>query len=321
VKISRTCAALIAAVPLALAASPAGAALPHVVRPGETLWSIAAANNLTTRTVAAYNGLSVDSHVVAGQTVMVPTVTQGAAVLTRAVSSSAPAQTATTSAPPPQGAYIVRPGDTLSAIAARSGVSASQVAWMNGLSADRPLLAGTPLKLPTGSPLANREPMTRTAVQTPAGTVAPRPTVVPSARPYPTPVRTSGSTVGQIALANGVPPSLAKAIGWQESGFNNGLVSSANARGVMQVMPGTWNWIQHNLARSPLDPSSINDNVRAGVLYLHSLLRDTGGDPRLAAAGYYQGLGSVRRIGMLPETQRYVANVMALRPQFGGPTP
>jgi soluble lytic murein transglycosylase-like protein len=89
----------------------------------------------------------------------------------------------------------------------------------------------------------------------------------------------------------------------------------------MQVMPGTWNWIQRNLARSPLDPGSVNDNVRAGVLYLQRLLQDTGGDARLAAAGYYQGLGSVRRIGMLPETQRYVSSVMALRPRFGGPTP
>ena len=45
---------------------------------------------------------------------------------------------------------------------------------------------------------------------------------------------------------------------------------------------------------------------------------ETGGDPALAAAGYYQGLASVRSIGMLPETQRYVANVMALRSRFGG---
>ena len=38
----------------------------------------------------------------------------------------------------------------------------------------------------------------------------------------------------------------------------------------------------------------------------------------MAAAAYYQGLGSVRRIGMLPETRRYVANVLALRSRFGG---
>ena len=38
----------------------------------------------------------------------------------------------------------------------------------------------------------------------------------------------------------------------------------------------------------------------------------------MAAAGYYQGLASVQRIGMLPETRRYVANVLALRGRFGG---
>jgi soluble lytic murein transglycosylase-like protein len=86
----------------------------------------------------------------------------------------------------------------------------------------------------------------------------------------------------------------------------------------MQVMPGTWNWVQANLARRQLNPSLPIDNVGAGVLYLGHLLRETGGDPALAAAGYYQGLSSVRSIGMLPETRRYVANVMALRARFGG---
>ena len=121
-----------------------------------------------------------------------------------------------------------------------------------------------------------------------------------------------------MAGRNGVPASLASAIAWQESGFNNAMVSSANARGVMQVMPGTWSWVQANLARRQLNPSLPIDNVGAGVLYLVHLLQETGGDPALAAAGYYQGLSSVRSIGMLPETKRYVANVLALRPRFGG---
>src|SRR3954451_15798963 len=59
----------------------AGAAVPHTVNAGETLWSISAASNLTTRTVAAFNGLPVDAHVVAGQTIEVPSVTEGAAAL------------------------------------------------------------------------------------------------------------------------------------------------------------------------------------------------------------------------------------------------
>jgi len=65
-------------------ASTATAALPHVVAPGETLWSISAANNLTTRTVAVFNGLSEDAQLLAGQTIQVPTVDEGAAALTSA---------------------------------------------------------------------------------------------------------------------------------------------------------------------------------------------------------------------------------------------
>ena len=83
-------------------------------------------------------------------------------------------------------------------------------------------------------------------------------------------------------------------------------------------MPGTWDWVQNNLAGRRLDPSVPIDNVGAGVLYLGHLLRQTGGDPATAAAAYYQGLGSVRSIGMLPETRQYVNNVLALRGRFGG---
>src|SRR3954452_23293942 len=92
------------------AAAPAQAAVPHVVGPGETLWSIAASNNFTTRALAVYNGLNVDSQVLLGSTIQVPTVAEAAARL-----ATTPAAPATSTAPPPMGAYTVRPGDTLSA--------------------------------------------------------------------------------------------------------------------------------------------------------------------------------------------------------------
>jgi hypothetical protein len=70
-----------------LSSSAALAAVPHTVLPGETLWSISAANNLTTRTVAVYNGLPENAGLVAGTTVYVPTVAEGASAL----ASGAPA--------------------------------------------------------------------------------------------------------------------------------------------------------------------------------------------------------------------------------------
>ncbi|MDX6656172.1 MAG: hypothetical protein QOH62_965 [Solirubrobacteraceae bacterium] len=292
-----------------LVPSTASAAVSHTVAPGETLWQLAAMNNMTTRSFAAANGLSPDAHIVLGTTIRIPSVAEAASALAAApaTAGTAPAAGAPSGAPQPMGGYTVRPGDSLSAIAATAGVPASAIAAMNGLDVNGVLLYGTVLKLPTGSPA-------------PAGASQPAPAVthVPQAAPYAGSGRVSSGDIAAVAARNGVPSSLASAIAWQESGFNNAMVSSANARGVMQVMPGTWDWVQNNLARRHLDPSSAIDNVGAGVLYLGHLLRESGGDPAMAAAGYYQGIGSVRQIGMLPETRRYVDNVLALRSRFGG---
>jgi soluble lytic murein transglycosylase-like protein len=274
----------------------------HLVRPGETLSGIAAANGLSTAALAGANGLSPTSFAIAGTRLRIP----AAGAPTEATGT--PAAAGGSSAPEPMGGYIVKPGDTLSELALRSRVPVAQMAYMNGLRPDSHLVAGTPLKLPTGAPAAAA-----------SGVAAPAPQVVPQAAPAPSSGRLSAADIHRIAGEHGVPGSLAAAIAWQESGFNNAMVSSANARGVMQVMPGTWDWVQTNLSKGrPLDPASPADNVRAGSLYLGQLLRETNGDPAMAAAAYYQGLSSVRRIGMLPETRRYVANVLALRGRFGG---
>jgi soluble lytic murein transglycosylase-like protein len=324
--------ALFAALFAVLIAVPsAGAAVPHVVQPGETLWSIAAANNLTTRTVAAYNGLSESSQVVLGSTIQVPSSAEGYAALQNAglvsssssgtsagagstagagsASSSSAGSTAGSApaAPAPLGGYTVRPGDTLSGLAAGAGVSVNDIAAMNGLDPDGILPAGSVLKLPSGAPAPAR-----------ASQPAPAATVVPTAAPEPTPSRVGAGDVQSVAAAHGVSPSLASAIAWQESGFNNSKVSSANARGVMQIMPGTWDYVQRNLATRQLDPNSATDNVTAGVLYLKNLLNKTGGDEHAAIAAYYQGLGALRSRGVFDDTARYVANVQALRPRFGG---
>ncbi len=47
-------------------AAPASAGVDHIVKPGETLWSIANSNNFTTRSLAAANGLNENSQVVLG---------------------------------------------------------------------------------------------------------------------------------------------------------------------------------------------------------------------------------------------------------------
>lgn len=276
----------------------------YVVQPGDTLTGIAARAGLSPASLAAANGLSPNGVLISG-TVLSLSGSPAAAV---PVSSSVPVSTTASSA----GSYVVQPGDTLTGIAARAGLSPDSLAAANGLSPNGVLVSGTVLHL-SGSPATASS---GTATSQPVGTVAEG---SPTDPPYPTPERVTAPEVGSIAAANGVPASLADAIAWQESGFNNDLVSSADARGVMQILPGTWQWIQQTLdTGAPLAPASAADNVRGGVLLLHSLLNATGGDPAMAAAGYYQGLPSVQQHGLYSDTQQYVQSVLALERQFGG---
>jgi soluble lytic murein transglycosylase-like protein len=147
-------------------------------------------------------------------------------------------------------------------------------------------------------------------------TATPAPSSVSGAQP--TGETVSPAAVGAVAASHGVSPSLAEAIADQESGFNNAEVSPTGAVGVMQIEPGTWDYLHTQLGVPALEPASASDNVLGGVLLLHWLLGQTGGDPQLAAAGYYQGLGSVQAHGMYASTRQYVANVTALQARFGG---
>jgi LysM repeat protein len=130
---------------LALAAWPqaAPAAVAHVVQPGETLWSIAYANNLTTRSVAAFNGLSEDAMVIAGETIEVPTVDEAEAALASAgAGSGAAAGTGTD--------HLVQPGESLWSVAVANGLTVQELASFNGLAEDALLISGEMIQVPAG---------------------------------------------------------------------------------------------------------------------------------------------------------------------------
>jgi soluble lytic murein transglycosylase-like protein len=112
----------------------------------------------------------------------------------------------------------------------------------------------------------------------------------------------------------GVPSDLAMALAWQESGWQRNKVSSTRAVGVMQLMPDTVDFVSTSLlGTAPLDPRDPVANIRMGTRFLRYLLDSHGGNLDRALASYYQGLRSVRERGPLDETQRFVANVKALR--------
>lgn len=338
---------LLAVVVLVLFPAVAAADYPHVVQPGETLTSVAAADDVSIEAIAAANGISPRAELVAGQTLMIPPQTPQNQVVptTSSATAESGAGASDTTAATTQHTHVVQPGETLTSVAAAAGVSIEAIAAANGISPRAELIAGKTLTIPAtattaqpqssesadnevGEEASEHESSAGNTVnaaytstqKTTAGSATPTTSssgAASTAGPQPTLEHASASEIAGLANANGVPAALAEAIAWEESGWNNDEVSSVGAVGVMQIVPNTWAWIDRYLTPSnPLGTASASENVRAGVLLLHQLLSLTGGNEQLAVAGYYQGLSSVRRFGMYADTQHYVANVMALAQRF-----
>lgn len=124
--------------------------------------------------------------------------------------------------------------------------------------------------------------------------------------------RTVKSKLNYWAGVYTMSPRFIRALAWVESGWQKGVVSPKGARGVMQVMPGTWSYVQSALIGHPV-PRSTDGNIQIGVVYIRHLYRHYNGNVRLALAAYNQGPGSLRKRGMFRETRQYVRNVLAMR--------
>jgi soluble lytic murein transglycosylase-like protein len=201
--------------------------------------------------------------------------------------------------------HTVQPGESLWSVAAQNGLGVDELAATNGLSPDASLLAGATVLIPPLSASAAAISGSGECVWDCAS----------SQHPHPTDETVSAAQVGSIAATYGMSSSLAESIAWNESAFSNAAVSSAGARGVMQITPETWNFIDQQLAVEPLDPTSATDNVKAGVLYLHYLYHLKGGDGQATVASYYQG---PNRQEILPETEAYVGEIRDDQADFAG---
>lgn len=100
-----------------------------------------------------------------------------------------------------------------------------------------------------------------------------------------------------------LPLALLVAVGELESGLRAEAVSSAGARGLLQLMPAT-------AVELRVDADRPDANVLGGARYLRALL-DRFGSTDLALAAYNAGPTAVARAGRAPshETLSYVADV------------
>jgi soluble lytic murein transglycosylase-like protein len=289
---------LLAVLVLALFPVAAWANYPHVVTPGETLTSVAAADGLSIDAIAAANGISPNAELVTGQVLWIPPRTlasMGTAAGETAKSTYTSSSTSSSSS-------------TSTSTAATTATSADDEQAEESAETGEQSTTSTTHTENTAYTQAKSTTTTATSGSSTA-----------VGAPQPTAERVSGSEIASIAQANGVPAGLAEAVAWQESGWNNAEVSGIGAVGVMQIVPSTWSWIDRYLTPSnPLGTASAAENVRGGVLLLHQLLQLTGGNESLAVAGYYQGLASVQAHGMYASTRQYVADVLALAQRLGG---
>ncbi|MBY0204331.1 MULTISPECIES: lytic transglycosylase domain-containing protein [Paenibacillus] len=131
------------------------------------------------------------------------------------------------------------------------------------------------------------------------------------------------SLISQASAKYGVPESLIKAVIDTESGFNPNVVSSAGAKGLMQLMDGTAAGLG---VSDSFDPGQ---NIDAGTKYLSLQLQRFGGQEKMALAAYNAGPGRLSRLGvtndnelmsmlhLLPvETQNYITKVERARSKY-----
>lgn len=290
-------------------APTAPAATSYVVQSGDTLWGIARKHNSSVAAIANANGIKNTNYLRIGQKLTIPGATQAS---TSSSSTSKPASTATTSTT----RHVVVSGETLSSIAKKYGTTSGALQQANSLSNPNRIYVGQVLTI-GGASTSSSSSVGNTFLgytypeSTTSAANANKNALTSSSVPSRAEMK---QIVRQTAIKMGVDPTLALAHAQVESGFDQSAVSPANAVGVMQVIPSSGVWASQLVGRNLnlLDPY---DNVTAGVAIIKWLQANASSKDQ-GIAGYYQGLGGVRKYGMYPDTQSYVAKVKAAQANY-----
>lgn len=220
--------------------------------------------------------------------------------------------------------YVVRPGDSLWTIATSHGLTVAQLASANRLNPADILPIGAHLYLPSSGSV-RLDSATLAATAQPSNPWTFCSTFVASPAPWgELPSQLSGTSryyqlsplFQRWASYYGVSLPLLEAVAWQESGWQQNVVSATGAIGVGQIEPYTASFIASDLVGIPLDPNSVSDNIRMSAAFLGYLAHIEGDNRCATIAAYYEGPLNLQTRGVLPDAEQYVANVEALEPRF-----
>ncbi|MBQ9196065.1 MAG: lytic transglycosylase domain-containing protein [Clostridia bacterium] len=103
--------------------------------------------------------------------------------------------------------------------------------------------------------------------------------------------------IEKYALENGIEPAFAAAVILRESSYNTMATSSVGARGLMQLMPDTFEQVRRALGEDTTfaDMYDAETNIRYGCWYLGYLSRIFDGDPIEIACAYHAGPNNVKQ--------------------------
>lgn len=113
--------------------------------------------------------------------------------------------------------------------------------------------------------------------------------------------------ISEVSTKFNIPQALIKSVISVESSFNPNSMSSAGAKGLMQLMPLT---AEHLGVKNVWDPKQ---NIEGGTKYLRELVDRYDGNIKLALAAYNAGPGNVEKYNGIPpfkETENYVNKVL-----------
>jgi LysM repeat protein len=288
---------------LRLPTPPAAAPLPppaaptvHVVEPDQTLWGVSLQYGTTVAALVDLNQIANPSLIRIGQVLAIP---QPATA-----SVTSPQTPATAPVVQPQ-IHVVQSGETLWAISRIHGVTLQALVDANLLADASFIRTGQSLVIPGVPTAATWDPGAITnASMAPdmAAKVAQR--------------TEARSLLLDAASEFGVAGPFVLAVSWHESGWQTGVLSSAGAVGLMQLVPDTADWVAGSMLGEAPAVDDPRWNARAGVRLLSFYLDRYQGDKARTLAAYFQGMGSVDEIGVLESTQPYIDSILTLEQIF-----